>query len=187
MSYLYGVSFWMAKRGLRMPSTAWLHEARMQLLGARADAQICVTYGDLALRRYRNKIMITPMMGEVEYIEPVVFRWTGEAHIPFPTWGGVLHFDQAESGIDETWLRQHSLRLQQHAGGGRLKLAENRPNRSLKVHFQALGVPAWERERLPLVYAGKELLFAAGIGQDCRHPLVAGGICLRWLNDSGGI
>ncbi|RZJ84382.1 MAG: tRNA(Ile)-lysidine synthetase, partial [Massilia sp.] len=67
-------------------------------------------------------------------------------------------------------------------GGERLKTAANRPTRGLKAHFQALGVPAWERERLPTVSRGRELLFAAGIGMDCAHVLEGGEdrIELRW-------
>jgi len=170
---------WLALHGLRMPTTAWLHEAREQLLDAREDAQVCVIHGEIALRRYRNRIMLTPTMAETDDIAPVVFNWNGETSMHFPAYGGVLHFDQAETGVDAAWLRQQSLRLQYRTGGGRLKLAANRSTRSLKEHYQALGVPAWERQHLPLVYVGETLLFAAGIGQACQFPSDAPGACIR--------
>jgi len=175
--------YWFAVRSLRMPSTAWLHQARKQLLDARVGAQVCITFGDFALRRYRDRILITPATAEAENISTVAFRWDGEAQIPFPSYGGVLHFEYAEAGIEAEWLRQQSLCLQPRSGGEQLKLTENRPSRSLKHHYQVSGVPAWERERLPLVYAGKDLLFAAGIGQDCRHPQTNRGLHLRWQAD----
>lgn len=171
---------WMAARGLRMPSTAWLHEARMQLLDARIGAQVCVTFGKDALRRYRDRIMLTSAIAGTVNPSPVVFRWDGEAQMPFPAYGGVLHFEYAEAGIDADWLRQQVLQLQLRAGSGQIKFAANRPTRSLKQHYQAGGVPAWERERLPLVYAGKNLLFAAGVGQDCRVPGASEGLHLHW-------
>jgi len=174
---------WFAMRSLRMPSTAWLHQARRQLLDARVGAQVCVTFGDFALRRYRDRILITPATEEAEHLAPVVFRWDGEAKMPFPSYGGVLHFELADKGFDADWLRQQSLCLQPRSGGEQLKLTANRPSRSLKHHYQASSVPAWERERLPLVYAGKDLLFAAGIGQDCRYPQANQGLLLRWLAD----
>jgi len=70
-------------------------------------------------------------------------------------------------------------------GGGRLKPAPNGPTRGLKAHYQALGVPAWERERAPLVWAGHTLLFAAGIGMDCRCMPDGEGerVALRWVPD----
>jgi tRNA(Ile)-lysidine synthase len=71
-------------------------------------------------------------------------------------------------------------------GGERLKPAPNRSTRSLKHHYQALNIPAWDRERLPVVTAGGKLLFAAGIGMDCRNFSIEGGafIRLRWQADS---
>ncbi len=42
-------------------------------------------------------------------------------------------------------------------------------------------MPAWERTRLPVVGNGFGLLFAAGLGMDCRHLADgAGRIALRW-------
>jgi tRNA(Ile)-lysidine synthase len=174
--------YWLADNGLRPPSTAWLHEAQTQLLDARADAQPCVILGSVALRRYRKRIVMTPAVAASE-MAPVVFRWQGEASLPFPAYGGVLHFELADTGCDPGWLRAQLLRIQFRSGGGKLKLAPNRPTRSLKDHYQSLGIPAWERTRLPLVYAGESMLFAAGIGQDCRYPVVGGGVRLRWQMD----
>ncbi|MDP9109956.1 MAG: tRNA lysidine(34) synthetase TilS, partial [Pseudomonadota bacterium] len=67
-------------------------------------------------------------------------------------------------------------------GGERLKLAANRPTRAIKYHYQAAGVPAWERLRLPIVRAGEQVLFAAGVGMDCHHADAHGpaAIQLRW-------
>jgi tRNA(Ile)-lysidine synthase len=113
-----------------------------------------------------------------------LFYWQGESNIPFPAYGGSLHFDAvgaAEQGIDPAWLRAQQLQIDFRKGGERLKLAANRPTRSLKYHYQACDVPAWERQRLPIVSAGKDLLFAAGIGMDCKHLVAAGpSIRLRW-------
>jgi tRNA(Ile)-lysidine synthase len=55
----------------------------------------------------------------------------------------------------------------------------------LKYHYQAMDIPAWERERLPMVSSGGKLLFAAGLGMDCAL-LAPGGptkIRLRWQAD----
>ncbi len=174
---------WLADNGLRPPSTAWLHEARTQLLDARADAQPCVSLGDVELRRYRKRIVITPAAKAGAEIAPVAFRWQSEVSLPFPAHGGTLHFEPADTGFDPDWLRAQPLRIQFRSGGGKLKLAPNRPTRSLKDHYQSFGIPAWERARLPLVFAGEFLLFAAGIGQDCRCPVTDGGIRLRWQMD----
>ena len=192
---------WFAVRGLAMPSTAWLSELVTQLLEARPDAQLLVTHPECHLRRHRERLYITPKLPELagmrdpddDGIEGIAvkegqrFMWSGEARLDFPDYGGVLHFDQAVSGLDAAWLRSQPLQIDFRKGGERLKLAANRPTRSLKAHYQSSDVPAWERPRLPVVWTGKELLFAAGIGMDCAHAAGAGSgaVSLRWEATGG--
>lgn len=147
--------YWFGLRGKRMPSTAWLQQLRRQLFGAKEDAQILVGHPDCELHRHRNRIVMTAR-GDAPDCEqaPRAFQWDGSAVMAFPDYGGTLHFTPAEQGVDAAWLRRQSLALQWRSAGFRLKLAANRPTRSLKYHYQAAGIPAWERGRLPLVVIG---------------------------------
>jgi tRNA(Ile)-lysidine synthase len=189
-----------------MPSAAWMTELVTQLLEARDDAQLLVTHPDCHVRRYRERLHLTPKLADLEGTREdqfdqtpgTQFRWNGETEMAFPAYGGVLHFEQvaagavseagegsapdiATLGLDADWLRGQPLLIEFRRGGERLKRAGNRPTRPLKYHFQELNVPAWERGRLPVVHAGKALIFAAGIGMDCTHLGAAGGrIRLRW-------
>jgi tRNA(Ile)-lysidine synthase len=184
---------WFATRSLAMPSTAWLAELVEQLLEARDDAQMLVTHPHAHLRRHRGRLFITPRLADLAGMrdpddEGIIdkhgeaFVWSGEAQLAFPAYGGVLHFEVSGQGFDPGWLRAQHLVIDFRKGGERLKLAPNRPTRSLKAHYQACDIPAWERTRLPIVSANDELLFAAGLGMDCRHFGEAGGelISLRW-------
>ena len=173
---------WLTRQGLRPPSTAWLEEACMQLLGAREDAQACVKWADREVRRYRNRIVIMPAQVHT-YAEPIVFQWQGEPSIRMPAFNGTLYFDKREQGLEAEWLRNQRLRLQYRTGGEQLKLALNRPGKTLKEWYQERAIPAWERPTLPLLYADTALLFAAAIGQDCRLPSAAPGVRLRWVAD----
>ncbi|QOY96625.1 tRNA lysidine(34) synthetase TilS [Massilia sp. UMI-21] len=185
-----------ASRGLAMPSTAWLGEMLSQLFSAREDAQLKMTHPACHIRRHRGRLHITPKLPELAGMrdpddegvlvkEGEGFLWRGEAALAFPAYGGVLHFEQAAQGFDPAWLRSRPLTIDFRKGGERLKPAANRPTRGLKAHYQALGVPAWERERAPVIWAERELLFAAGIGMDCRHLRQGQGACiaLRWVAD----
>jgi tRNA(Ile)-lysidine synthase len=189
-------------RGLAMPSTSWLAEMTSQLFSAREDAQLKVTHPACHIRRHRGRLLITPKLPVLSGMrdpddegvltkEGERFRWQGEAALTFLAYGGVLHFDRAPHGVDAGWLRKQSLMIDFRKGGERLKPAANRPTRGLKAHYQALGVPAWERERAPIVWAANDLLFAAGIGMDCRHMVEAGAegqgehIALRWESTQG--
>lgn len=188
---------WFALRALRMPSTAWLTEMVAQLVEARPDAQLLVTHPDCHIRRHRDLLHITPKLADLAGLrdpddEGVIvkegerFVWGGQASLAFPAYGGVLHFDAAQQGVDPAWLQAQPLLIDFRKGGERLKPAANRPTRPLKYHYQACNVPAWERERLPVVSSGKQLLFAAGIGMDCHHFGTGPGpfIALRWQSDT---
>lgn len=179
--------YWFGLRGVRMPSTAWLSEMLAQLLEAKDDAQLCVTHADCHIRRYRNRIFMTPKLDEAGLsVSPVSFRWSGEKQIFFLGYSGVMWFDWSEQGIDADWLRNETLTIRLRSGGERMKLAFNRPTKSLKYHYQASNVPAWERTRLPIITAGDgAVLFAAGIGMDCHGLRDTPGqkISLRWQAD----
>ncbi|MYM81990.1 tRNA lysidine(34) synthetase TilS [Duganella sp. FT50W] len=180
---------WFATRGYSMPSTAWLAEMLTQLLEARYDAQLLVTHPDCHVRRYRNRLHLTPKLDDLDGTREdqfddkpgTGFSWNGETELAFPAYGGVLYFDPADDGLDPAWLRAQALVIEFRRGGEKLKLAPNRSTRPVKYHYQALNIPAWERGRLPVVKSAGQLLFAAGIGMDC-HQIGhgAGRIRLRW-------
>jgi len=190
---------WFAMRRLAMPSTAWLAQMVAQILSAREDAQLLVEHPDVQVRRHRDHLYLVPRLPDLAGMRDPddagiiekhaqAFRWNGEATIAFPDYGGVLHFDVAGRGFDPAWLREQSLEIDFRKGGERLRLAHNRPSRSLKMHYQASGIPAWERGRLPIVNAGFDLLFAAGLGMDCRHVTEGPGrIALRWESATAAI
>jgi len=180
---------WFATRGLSMPSTAWMAEMLTQLLEAKYDAQLLVTHPDCHVRRYRDRLHLTPKLPELEGSREdqfddkpgTGFVWQGESELAFPAYGGILHFEPAAEGLDPAWLRGQQLVIEFRRGGERLKPAPNRSTRPLKYHYQALNIPAWERARLPVVKTADCLLYAAGIGMDCHHVgSGAGRITLRW-------
>jgi tRNA(Ile)-lysidine synthase len=158
---------WFSERGIRLPSSNWLAEMQEQALTAREDANLKVTHPDCDVRRHRDRLYLVPHKAEAEEGQRQ-FSWNGEASIDFPEYGGTLHVEPAALGLDPDWLRQQMLTIELRRGGERLKPARNRPTRTLKQHYQTLGIPAWERERMPMVCAPGDILYAAGIGMDCR-------------------
>lgn len=177
---------WFIRRNVRMPGTAWLQEMRNQILDAREDAQVHVTHPDCHIRRHRDRIYLIPRTDDGKEIAlSLDFIWAGEARLHFPAFHGALLFEKAEEGVDADWLRGQSLHIRYRSGGERLKPAWNRPTRSLKHHYQALDIPVWDRQRLPVVLAGTELIYAAGVGMDCHAFSKTKGACiiLKWQSD----
>jgi tRNA(Ile)-lysidine synthase len=54
-------------------------------------------------------------------------------------------------------------------GGERLQPDCRRPRRSLKNLLQEAKVPPWQRERLPLMFCGEDLVWVPGVGVDCAY------------------
>lgn len=180
---------WFALRDVRMPSTAWLQQMQNQVFAAADDAQVRITHPDCEIWRYRGRLLLVSRVPEtLLHAGPREFEWQGEAALSFADFGGRLLFEPGKEGIDRDWLRTQPLRLAHRTGGERLKPAPNRHTRDLKHHYQSLGVPPWERRRLPLVWRGQTLLYAAGVGHHCAPaiPYSSQGIVLRWERGMDG-
>ncbi len=180
--------FWLNKNKLQMPSTSWLNEAKKQLFEARDDAQVKLELDGAIIRRYRQHIFFQKDEKKpVTFDFPIQFVWQGESFLFFESLGGKLYFKPTEKGVDVEWLKAQSLSLQGYYGKVNLKLSPDRPKRLLKLHYQEKGIPAWERQRLPLLYAGKELVFVAGIGTAAER-IKEGKNCVLiewvWMDDA---
>ena len=101
-------------------------------------------------------------------------------------WSGSLLVEPvAASGIALARLAWVELRAR--AGGEQFQSGPHRPPRSLKKQFQASDIPAWARNG-PLVYAGGQLIYVAGLGLDARAVVEQGAnlMSLAWQPEVAG-
>jgi tRNA(Ile)-lysidine synthase len=165
-------------KGLRAPSEARLVEMLKQLTGE--GARTLIEHDGARLRLYRGKV-VSDQAGAA--FAPIA--WHGEPRLRIPELGGELRFRRARGeGIDAS---RRPLRVQLRAGGERLQLDAKRPRRTLKNLFQEAGVPPWQRDRLPLIVCGDDLVWVPGLGVDVRHRAAenAVGIVPEWRKMSG--
>ncbi len=175
---------WLGHRGLRAPSAAALREMLDQLLHASPDAQIALLHERQTLRLYRGRVSID--RGAPPRATFTSLKWQGEDRIEVPGWNGALHFAPTrDSGFDAIALRDGPLALRERRGGERMHQRADGPSRTLKNLYQEAGIAAWQRRRLPLVYLGDRLLYAAGLGPNATAATVATenteAIALSWL------
>ena len=59
-------------------------------------------------------------------------------------------------------------------------------SRSLKNLLREASLPPWEREMLPILLSGKNLVWVPGIGVDCNFQATPGepGLVVKWLINS---
>jgi tRNA(Ile)-lysidine synthase len=65
------------------------------------------------------------------------------------------------------------------AGGERIRLDARRPTRTLKNLLQEAALPAWERERLPLLFDDTRLVWVPGVGIAADYACPPGARGLR--------
>jgi tRNA(Ile)-lysidine synthase len=160
-------------KGLRAPSEAKLAEMLKQLTSG--GARTLIEHDGARLRVYRGKVFQDKPVGA---FRPM--RWNGERKIDIPALGGALHFRRVRGKGIEASGKFLSVRLR--AGGERLQPDARRPRRTLKNLFQEAGVPPWERDRLPLIVCGADLVWVPGLGVDARYqaPKNARGVLPEW-------
>ncbi|MBI3371939.1 MAG: tRNA lysidine(34) synthetase TilS [Betaproteobacteria bacterium] len=160
----------LSSRGMRAPSEAKLIEMLRQLSRPRADARTAIAHDGVVLRTWRGSVRLA-RPAATEFFEPV--RWKGEARLPLPALGGSLLMRRRHGvGIDTDRLAEAAVVVKLRSGGERLRLAGNRPSRTLKNLFQEAGVPPWERDRLPLLFCGETLVWVPGLGIDVAFRAV---------------
>lgn len=173
---------WLVKQAVPAPSDAQLHQIRSQMLDASPDSAPVYVCGPLVLRRAGSRLM-REHTADSPPVAAVMLNWDGESCIYVPEWRGRLVFTECEEGgIDPARLRQAPLVLHARSGKERLKLAPNRPSKSLKNLYQESGLFAAERRWLPLVSLQNQLIFAAGLGMECRLLDASPGMRLHWEN-----
>jgi tRNA(Ile)-lysidine synthase len=148
--------------GTSMPQTSQLDDILAQLLAAREDAAICVTFGVWQVRHYQNKVYVLPVSGEFD--RNLVLPWSGENELAWPASNMSLFFTPASGqGISLKKLQQGAVTLRLRNGGERLRPHPGAATRSLKNLLQEQHVPPWQRERLPLIFCGDELVGVVGV------------------------
>lgn len=149
--------------GWRAPEARWLDEALRQLATVGAGSETCLATPDGEIHVYRGELHV--LVGHPPPMQCERVRWNGEGELPWAG-GRVLLQPTVSAGIDCCTLVGAPVYLRSRQGGERLRPDPRRPVRILRKLLQEAAVPPWERSRLPLLWCGERLVWAAGIGID---------------------
>jgi tRNA(Ile)-lysidine synthase len=155
-------------RGLGLPAPEYVHidQLERQLRQAQDDRNPCVGWHGAELRRYRDRLYaLAPQ-------EPIPHDWE-------QSWDG-LNTLLLPPGCGRLSLpvppqEPLALTVRLRRGGERLRPLSHAHTRELRDLLQQAGVPPWLRGRLPLVFAGNELLAVADLWQTDAAEALFGG------------
>ncbi len=180
------VRHWIQRSGMRQPSTGRLKGLLEQLILAAEDRQPRISWPGGELRRYRNGLYLMPPLAE---ITPFRIRWSGREPLTLPQGLGRLELvPNADGPISAPALERGTLQVAVGLRQGVCRLP-GRPGKRLKLLFQELGVPPWQRDRLPIVLQDGEIGAIADRLVCCclRHKPGEAGYRLSWcLQEAGG-
>ena len=127
------------------------------------------------MRRYRNGLYLLPE----NLVESPATIQVSSADVPLGPGLGTLQFvHDAPRGMAESfWQAEVQVRFRQ--GGEGFQPEGQSHTRKLKKLLQEEGVVPWMRDRLPLVYAGDELV-AVGDLWIAAQAVAEPGIAIRW-------
>ena len=132
-----------------------------QLCSAGKEAQICIAWQGWQLRCYRMQVFV---FNEIFYRVDFAIAWTGEAEVVLPGSHGILHFVRVRgSGLSVARLLQAGVSVRSRKGSEHIKLDAARPRQSLRKLLPQQAIPPWQREQLPLLYCGDELVCVPGV------------------------
>ena len=131
-----------------------LTDVLQQLRHAAVDRNICVRWQGGELRRYRDQLHAMAAMAATSEFDLI---WQLPAPLTLPD-GRIMRIEGS--------VPARALRVRSRQDGATLRIADNRPERAVRLLFQELGIPPWERERMPYVYSDTQLL---AVGSDILH------------------
>ena len=88
---------------------------------------------------------------------------------------GTIHFDSVRGeGIAADPARSGHWFFAPRSGGETIRLAADRPTRTLKNLLQEREIPTWQRDRLPLLFHEDRLVWVPGVGIAAEYVCPAG-------------
>lgn len=176
--------WFLRQRGAPMPDHRRLEEMLHQLCSARSDAQICVKWQDWEAHRYQGRVYAQRALGGFD--RNLVLPWEGESALHWPALERNIFCQRTQGqGISLEKLQHAPVTLRLRSGGEALRPHPKSATRSLKNLLQEHHIPPWQRERLPLLYCGDELVCVMGVAVAAGFQALGAepGIVLTRLQD----
>lgn len=153
--------YWLRSLHLSIPNTAKLKQIQTDVLLSRHDAAPLVAWEGVEIRRYENNIYAMTPIPKLPSNLKLPWRDTKKP-LKLPLGLGTLHF----TDIDKNWIYAAKKRNAKHdkisirfrKGGEKIRLPNRQGTHELKKLFQEYRIPPWQRNLIPLIYSGEELI-----------------------------
>ncbi|NQX88163.1 MAG: tRNA lysidine(34) synthetase TilS [Halioglobus sp.] len=150
---------WLRSRGYKTPDCASLSEFLRQVQEAKGHARPRLDSGQYALQRHQNAVYLVPRFQGTPPPQPLQLFPGHWLHVPGV--GSLSLLASAQDGLQ--LATDDNVELRWRRGGERCRPIGRGGSVSLKSLLQEMGVPAWWRDRVPLVFFNDELLLVGDL------------------------
>lgn len=165
---------WLQEQGFLMPSAKQLTQIWQDVALAQADAAPVFRYGNAHIGRHQQQLWV---FGAIQDLSAEVLDWDIKQPLTLPDGLGRLELKarNALESFDATSLAASSIQtLSLPVGYNQIKVTfsatgihahpqDRQHGRSLKKLLQEYQIPTWQRQRIPFLVDGSELIAAAGL------------------------
>lgn len=153
------VRHWLRERHFTMPGVQRLEEILRSIAVDSRSRHACVSWEGVEVWRYRDTLVALPAQALPDPRLDVA--WNPAEPIRVPGVGKLSVEPVSVSGLAYERVPRTGLRIRLRRGGEILNLPGRGHHHAVKKLLQTAGVPPWERARLPMFYAGSELVAVA--------------------------
>ncbi len=158
--------YWLHLRNAR-PNRRCIEQILQTVVEAAEDTQPVVKWNDFEVRRFDQQLYL--LKQEQTAGLHGAYQWQPKQSLQLPLLSAVLHIDgQVAGGLDPELLQQ-PLCVRFRRGGERILARGARHHQSLKKLFQQAKVAPWQRQRIPLLFRGEDLLAVCGHWLSAEH------------------
>ena len=155
--------FWLKKTGLPVPGAGIIENIINEVINAKRDSTPCVGWEGAEVRRYRD--LVYAMQNLKEQDSEVTYKWC--LNRPLELNVGRLEARLTKGkGLKSSCIKDNIIDVRFRYGGESIRPAGRKYTHDLKKLFQEIGIPPWQRDRIPLLYLEGKFAAVPGLWID---------------------
>ena len=166
------VRHWLSVEGYSPPSKNLLTQIHAAI-AARIDASPIVSWANVELRRYKNKIYLLDKNREKipQNFSLKISNWRQGERVKIPGYGVLELMSSENDGIKSSCFSSEDIQIKLRQGGEKCKPKNRNKSQVLKKIFQEKNIPPWCRDTIPIVFIDGEI--AAVVNEFYCSPFAA--------------
>lgn len=152
--------YWFKTLQSPIPSRAQLQQIIRQIANPSHDSHALVSWAGVEVRRFRDRLF---WLKKIAHDASQIFLWDGKSALNLASIEATIRLKSISKAADPAVVLDSSilnlpLSIRFRQGGEKFKPQGRGGSHSLKALFQEADIPTWQRDRVPLLYAGEELI-----------------------------